>query len=84
MELKLLRKLQENLVLQPTGDATATGEVIITGELMATVDRQKNEVFRQSLMAESTLRGIAALFAGRPASSSGSPLCMLGVLLARA
>ena len=36
MELKLLRKLQENRLLQPTGDTTATGEAIITGELMAT------------------------------------------------
>ena len=36
MELKLLRKLQENRLLQLTGDATATGEAIITRELMAT------------------------------------------------
>ena len=35
VELKLLRKLQENRLLQPTGDAMATGEVTITGELMA-------------------------------------------------
>ena len=32
MELKLLRKLQENRLLQLTGDAMATGEAIITGE----------------------------------------------------
>ena len=36
MELKLLRKLQENRLLQPTGDAMATGGAIIIGELMAT------------------------------------------------
>ena len=36
VELKLLRKLQENQLLQPAGDATATGEVIISGELKAT------------------------------------------------
>ena len=36
VELKLVRKLQENRLLQPTGDVTATGEAIITGELMAT------------------------------------------------
>ena len=36
VELKLLRKLQENRLLQSIGDTTATGEAIITGELMAT------------------------------------------------
>ena len=36
MELKLLRKLQENRLLQPTGDVLATGGAIIGGELMAT------------------------------------------------
>ena len=36
VELKLLRKPQENPLLQPTRDVMATGEVIITGELMAT------------------------------------------------
>ena len=41
VELTLLRKLQENRLLQPTGDVTATGEAIITGELMATQDRLK-------------------------------------------
>ena len=35
VELKLLRKLQGNRSLQPTGEATATGEEIIIGELMA-------------------------------------------------
>ena len=37
VELKLLRKLQENQLLQPTGDTLATGEAKITGELMAEV-----------------------------------------------
>ena len=36
VELKLLRKLQENRLLQPTGDATVTAEAKNTGELMAT------------------------------------------------
>ena len=36
VELKLLRKLQENRLLQPTGDSMAMEEAIITGDLMAT------------------------------------------------
>ena len=82
MELKLLRKLQENRVLQYAGDATAKGEAII-GELLAT-DRPKYKMFRQRVMAGSSLRGISALFDGRLASSLGSWLCLLAVLLARA
>ena len=84
MEFKLLRKLQENQLLQPTGDAMATGEAIITGELMAIQDRPKYKVFRQRVMAGSSLHRIAALFSGRlhVASSAGSPLCLLAILLA--
>ena len=85
VELKLLRKLQENRLLQPTGDATATGELITTGELMdiGEAEVQSVQTMRDgslasqslasetSVMAGSSLRGIAALFAGRKASSSG-------------
>ena len=35
VELTLSRKLQENPLLQPTGDTMATGGAIIIGELMA-------------------------------------------------
>ena len=38
VELKLLRQLQENQLLQPTEDVMATGEGKITEELMATGD----------------------------------------------
>ena len=44
VELKLLRKLQENRLLQPTRDTTATGEAIITGELMATRQAEMQSV----------------------------------------
>ena len=36
VEVKLLKKLQKNRLLQRAGDAMATGEAIIRGELMAT------------------------------------------------
>ena len=44
MELKLLRKLQENGLLQHTGQVMATGEAIITGELMATGEAEAQSV----------------------------------------
>ena len=62
MELKLSRKLPENRLLHPTGNAMATGGAIIIGEL------------KQRFMAASLLRGMVALFAGRLASLAGSPL----------
>ena len=78
MELKLLRKLRENRLLQPTGDDMAKGEVIITAELIAT-GQPRYKVFRQRVMAGSSLCGIGALFAGRLACSVGSPLSLLVV-----
>ena len=36
--------MQENRLLQPTGDAMATGEAIITGELMATGEAELHSV----------------------------------------
>ena len=77
MELKLPRKLQENRLLQPTGEATAMGEEIITGELMGT-----GQTKIQSVQAKRDGEWIAALFAGCLASSAGSLLCLLAALLA--
>ena len=44
VELKMLRKLQVNRSLQPTGDTMATGEAIITIDLMATGEAEVQSV----------------------------------------
>ena len=44
LELKLLRKLQENRLLQPTGDAMGTGHVMIIGGLMPTGEAEVQSV----------------------------------------
>ena len=65
MELKLARKLQEDRLLQPTGDAMATGGAIIIGELMMAT----GEAEVQSVQTTRDGR-IVALLVGRLVSSS--------------
>ena len=69
VELKLLRKLQEDRLLQPTGDTMATGKAIITGELMAT--------------GEAELHSVQTMHDGRIRHFAGSSFCLLAVYLAR-
>ena len=75
VELKLLRKLQENRSLQLTGGVMATGEAIITGELLATGQAKVQSVQTSrdgGIVASQDLR----FFVGRLAGSAGSPLCL--------
>ena len=56
----------------------ATGEVKITGELMATgqAKLQIYKVFRQHVITGLSLHGTAVLFAGHLAHSAASLLCL--------
>ena len=90
VELKQLRKLQDNL----TGDATPAGEAKITTELMATIQDEIQIVQKMGDsgieascdcgFVGSSLRMIAALFVGRLAILAGWPLCLLTALQAQA
>ena len=73
-ELKLTRKLQENRLLQPTGDAIATGGARIVGELVAigeaAVQSVQTKLDCGIIPSRDGLCGIAALLAGSLASSN--------------
>ena len=78
VELKLSRKLQENRLLQPTGDAMGTGGAIIKAELIATGEAEVQSI--QTMLDGGIVASRNGRFvAGRLASSAGSPLCLLAV-----
>ena len=63
--MKLLRKLQDNRLLRPIGDAMTTGEVIIIGELMTT--------------GQAEMQSVKTSHDGGIDAAVGSPLCLLTI-----